>query len=118
MEPAIVPYTPLKDWKYTIVKHCTPHPQYVQMLSPCGITQPVLHPTATNTLQELVFSPGQLEREINITIIDDAIPEVDESFCVQLSLPEGGATLGRIPQSKMESSYLLMYCNNTAYRSI
>ena len=52
-------------------------------------------------LQELFFTSGQSEGVINITIMNDAIPEQDENFCVQLSLPGGGATLGNVPQSKM-----------------
>lgn len=71
-------------------------------LCPCGIIKPFFILLLS---QELVFSSGQLERVINVTVIDDVIPEVDERFCVQLSLPEGGATLGSIPQSKMDRSH-------------
>ena len=47
-----------------------------------------------------MFSDGQLNTTIPITIINDNQPEVDEMFCVRLSLPEGGALLGNINQSK------------------
>ena len=48
---------------------------------------------------EVVFEQNQDTAVINVNIIDDDIPEVDEEFCVLLSSPQGGATLGNITTS-------------------
>ena len=48
---------------------------------------------------ELVFEQNQDTAVINVNIIDDDIPEVDEEFCVLLSSPQSGATLGNITTS-------------------
>ena len=48
---------------------------------------------------EVVFEQDQDTAVINVNIIDDNIPEVDEEFCVLLSSPQGGATLGNITTS-------------------
>lgn len=48
---------------------------------------------------EVVFEQNQDTAVININIINDDIPEVDEEFCVLLSSPQGGATLGNITSS-------------------
>lgn len=51
-------------------------------------------------LGEVVFEQGQDVATISINIIDDNVPEVDEEFCVQLRLPQGGATLGNVTTSQ------------------
>lgn len=43
---------------------------------------------------ELKFEPGQSEATIAINILDDSIPEEDESFRVRLKNPKGGAEIG------------------------
>ena len=48
---------------------------------------------------EVVFEQDQDTAVISINIIDDNIPEIDEEFCVLLSSPQGGATLGNITTS-------------------
>lgn len=53
-------------------------------------------------IQELQFGPGESERILSITINNDDQPEVDEEFCVILSLPEGGAILGNITESELK----------------
>ena len=42
----------------------------------------------------LMFVPGQLYHQIVVESIDDATPELDEQFSVQLLEPVGGAVLG------------------------
>ena len=55
--------------------------------------------TVTDALGVVTFGQNQDTAVININIINDNIPEVDEEFCVQLRLPEGGAVLGNITMS-------------------
>ncbi|XP_018414734.1 PREDICTED: G-protein coupled receptor 98, partial [Nanorana parkeri] len=43
---------------------------------------------------ELKFEPGQSEATIAINILDDSIPEEDESFRVRMKNPKGGAEIG------------------------
>ncbi|KAG8524634.1 Adhesion G-protein coupled receptor V1 [Galemys pyrenaicus] len=43
---------------------------------------------------ELIFEPGDREAVIAINILDDAVPEEEESFRVQLKSPKGGAEIG------------------------
>lgn len=57
--------------------------------------------THTHTTQELTFANGQSRVSLNITIINDSLPEDDEEFCVCLNLPEGGAILGNITRSRL-----------------
>jgi len=42
----------------------------------------------------LSFADGELSKTVQVTILDDAVFEGDELFYVQLSNPQGGATLG------------------------
>ncbi|XP_066129903.1 adhesion G-protein coupled receptor V1 [Saccopteryx bilineata] len=43
---------------------------------------------------ELIFEPGDREAVITVNILDDTIPEEEESFRVQLKNPKGGAEIG------------------------
>ncbi|XP_054544211.1 adhesion G-protein coupled receptor V1 isoform X2 [Talpa occidentalis] len=43
---------------------------------------------------ELIFEPGDREAVIAINLLDDTIPEEEESFRVQLKNPKGGAEIG------------------------
>ena len=43
---------------------------------------------------EVVFDQDQDRAVISVNIIDDEIPEVEEEFCILLSSPRGGASLG------------------------
>ncbi|XP_042546906.1 adhesion G-protein coupled receptor V1 [Dipodomys spectabilis] len=43
---------------------------------------------------ELIFEPGDKEATIAVNILDDVIPEEEESFRVQLKNPKGGAEIG------------------------
>ncbi|KAE8635798.1 hypothetical protein XENTR_v10002742 [Xenopus tropicalis] len=43
---------------------------------------------------ELKFEPGEREAVIAISILDDLIPEEDESFTIRLKNPKGGAEIG------------------------
>ena len=42
----------------------------------------------------LKFAAGQTYHRLVVEIINDATPELDEQFSVQLSWPTGGAVLG------------------------
>lgn len=55
--------------------------------------------TVTDPLGEVVFEQNQATAVVNINIVNDNIPELGEEFCVQLRLPQGGATLGNITTS-------------------
>lgn len=55
--------------------------------------------TVTDPLGEVVFEQDQTTAVININIVDDNVPELEEEFCVQLRLPQGGALLGNITTS-------------------
>ncbi|KAL2779432.1 adhesion G-protein coupled receptor V1 precursor [Daubentonia madagascariensis] len=43
---------------------------------------------------ELIFEPGDKEATIVVNILDDIVPEEEESFKVQLRNPKGGAEIG------------------------
>ncbi|XP_058384943.1 adhesion G-protein coupled receptor V1 [Diceros bicornis minor] len=43
---------------------------------------------------ELIFEPGDTEAVIAVNILDDTVPEQEESFRVQLKNPKGGAEIG------------------------
>ncbi|XP_058430567.1 adhesion G-protein coupled receptor V1 isoform X1 [Marmota monax] len=43
---------------------------------------------------ELIFEPGDREATIAVNILDDVVPEEEESFKVQLKNPKGGAEIG------------------------
>ncbi|NWQ77266.1 GPR98 protein, partial [Columbina picui] len=43
---------------------------------------------------ELIFEPGDMEAVIAVNILDDIIPEEEESFKVWLKNPKGGAEIG------------------------
>lgn len=43
---------------------------------------------------ELIFEPGDKQAVIAVNILDDTVPEEDESFRVQLKNPKGGAEIG------------------------
>ncbi|CAH2297028.1 G- coupled receptor 98 [Pelobates cultripes] len=43
---------------------------------------------------ELKFEPGQSEAVFGVNILDDSIPEEDESFRIRLKNPKGGAEIG------------------------
>ncbi|XP_016865453.1 adhesion G-protein coupled receptor V1 isoform X3 [Homo sapiens] len=43
---------------------------------------------------ELIFEPGEREATIAVNILDDTVPEKEESFKVQLKNPKGGAEIG------------------------
>ncbi|MBZ3889709.1 G-protein coupled receptor 98, partial [Sciurus carolinensis] len=43
---------------------------------------------------ELIFEPGDREATIAVNILDDVVPEEEESFRVQLKNPKGGAEIG------------------------
>uniref|UniRef100_A0A096MK89 Adhesion G-protein coupled receptor V1 n=1 Tax=Rattus norvegicus TaxID=10116 RepID=A0A096MK89_RAT len=46
------------------------------------------------SLGELMFEPGDREAIIAVSVLDDAVPEEEESFRVQLKNPRGGAEIG------------------------
>ncbi|XP_036063369.1 adhesion G-protein coupled receptor V1 [Onychomys torridus] len=46
------------------------------------------------SLGELIFEPGDREAIIAVNILDDTVPEKEESFRVQLQNPKGGAEIG------------------------
>lgn len=41
-----------------------------------------------------MFEPGDREAIIAVSVLDDAVPEEEESFRVQLKNPRGGAEIG------------------------
>ncbi|XP_021064109.1 adhesion G-protein coupled receptor V1 [Mus pahari] len=46
------------------------------------------------SLGELIFEPGDKEAIIAVNVLDDTVPEKEESFRVQLKNPRGGAEIG------------------------
>jgi hypothetical protein len=58
---------------------------------PDSATAPADYTTSSG---EVVFAPGQTERQITVPIVGDTTPEPAESFLVRLRLPTGGADLG------------------------
>ena len=49
-----------------------------------------------------------------ITIVDDAIPELDEVFCVSLILPRGGAEIGDIPEGMITLTTYTKICSKAS----
>ena len=48
----------------------------------------------TATSGTLVFNQGETSKQISITVLNDSVYELQESFALNLSSPTGGATLG------------------------
>lgn len=44
--------------------------------------------------RELYFQSGENLKSVDVTILDDELPEADESFELVLAIPKGGASLG------------------------
>ena len=45
-----------------------------------------------------MFESGDSEEAVLVTIVDDSEPELGETFCVRLELPEGNAEIGDTPE--------------------
>lgn len=58
----------------------------------------------------LTFRPGESILRFTISIFDDAVPETDESFRVDLSMPTGGARIGQ-----SSSSVITILTNDNAH---
>ena len=48
--------------------------------------------------QRIVLQSGDSEGVVLVTIVDDALPELGESFCISLILPEGNVEIGDTPE--------------------
>ena len=46
----------------------------------------------------MVFSSGDSEEVVVVSIVDDTEPELGETFCVSLILPEGNVAIGDTPE--------------------
>ena len=42
----------------------------------------------------LTFKEQETERSVSVRVLNDAIPEIDESFSIQITSPTGGSILG------------------------
>eukprot|EP01052_Picozoa_sp_SAG31_P032851 SAG31_NODE_3647_length_4030_cov_2.232002_2_plen_155_part_00 len=49
----------------------------------------------------LVFEDGETSKDIKVPVILDALPDEHENFCIALSNPTGGATMGKLNMSVM-----------------
>ena len=67
-------------------------------------------------VQSVVFVSGDAEETIVVTIIDDDLPELHETFCVSLILPEGDVEIGDIPEGiYTHSLHNVNLCNSMIY---
>lgn len=57
---------------------------------------------------------GDSQKDIVINVVDDAVPELNEVFCISLVLPEGGAVVGEIPEGRC----IIIPKINSVYRSV
>lgn len=63
-------------------------------------------------IQEIQFVSGDSQEDVVISIVDDALPELNEIFCVSLILPEGGAVIGEIPEGNIP----IISASNVSYQ--
>jgi len=62
-------------------------------------------------VNEVIFNNGQSEVTLAVAIVDDDVPEVEETFCLGLRLPRFGASIGNISESESVARVYLMHCN-------
>ncbi|KAM6148616.1 adhesion G-protein coupled receptor V1 [Erethizon dorsatum] len=73
---------------------------------------------------ELVFEPGDREAVIAVNILDDSVPEEEESFRVQLKNPTGGAEIGSQGSVKItilpnDDAYgVVAFAQNSLYKQV
>ncbi|XP_058512174.1 adhesion G-protein coupled receptor V1 [Ochotona princeps] len=73
---------------------------------------------------ELVFEPGDREAMIAVNILDDVVPEEEESFKVQLKNPRGGAEIGvngyvKITILSNDGAYgVVAFAQNSLYKQV
>ncbi|EHB10698.1 G-protein coupled receptor 98 [Heterocephalus glaber] len=73
---------------------------------------------------ELIFEPGDREAIIAVTILDDAVPEEEESFRVQLKNPTGGAEIGTHGSVKItilsndDAHGVVAFAQNSLYKQV
>ncbi|XP_036619299.1 adhesion G-protein coupled receptor V1 [Trichosurus vulpecula] len=73
---------------------------------------------------ELIFTPGTKEAIITVNILDDIIPEEEESFRVQLKNPKGGAEIGinnyvKIVIPSNDDAYgVIAFAQNSLYKQV
>ncbi|XP_073933195.1 adhesion G-protein coupled receptor V1 isoform X3 [Castor canadensis] len=73
---------------------------------------------------ELIFEPGDREATIAVNILDDMVPEEEESFRVQLKNPKGGAEIGlngyvKITILSNDDAYgVIGFAQNSLYKQV
>ncbi|KAM9694992.1 adhesion G-protein coupled receptor V1 [Trichechus inunguis] len=73
---------------------------------------------------ELIFEPGDREAIIVVNILDDVVPEEEESFRVQLKNPKGGAEIGingyvKITIVSNDDAYgIVAFAQNSLYKQV
>ncbi|XP_036887970.1 adhesion G-protein coupled receptor V1 [Sturnira hondurensis] len=73
---------------------------------------------------ELIFKPGDREAVITVNILDDMVPEEEESFRVQLKNPKGGAEIGgnsyvKITILSNDDAYgVIGFAQNSLYKQV
>ncbi|KAM6225436.1 adhesion G-protein coupled receptor V1 [Rhynchocyon petersi] len=73
---------------------------------------------------ELLFEPGDREAIIVVNILDDVVPEEEESFRVQLKHPKGGAEIGldgyvKITIMSNDDAYgIVGFAQNSLYKQV
>ncbi|XP_006885449.1 PREDICTED: G-protein coupled receptor 98-like [Elephantulus edwardii] len=73
---------------------------------------------------ELIFEPGDREAIILVNILDDVVPEEEESFRVQLKNPKGGAEIGthgyvKITILSNDDAYgIVGFAQNSLYKQV
>ncbi|XP_058132092.1 adhesion G-protein coupled receptor V1 [Dasypus novemcinctus] len=73
---------------------------------------------------ELIFEPGDREAIITVNILDDIVPEEEESFKVQLKNPKGGAEIGTNGYVKItilsndDAHGVIAFAQNSLYKQV
>ncbi|KAM4875921.1 adhesion G-protein coupled receptor V1 [Thomomys bottae] len=73
---------------------------------------------------ELIFEPGDKEATIAVNILDDVIPEEEETFRIQLKNPKGGAEIGihgyvKITILSNDDAYgVVAFAQNSLYKQV
>ncbi|KAH0505721.1 G-protein coupled receptor 98 [Microtus ochrogaster] len=76
------------------------------------------------SLGELMFEPGDREAIIAVNILDDTVPEKEESFRVQLKNPKGGAEIGasgyvRVTVLSNDDAYgVIAFAQNSLHKQV
>ncbi|XP_035296369.1 adhesion G-protein coupled receptor V1 isoform X3 [Cricetulus griseus] len=117
-DAAFVTVKSLNSSKTLIALVGTPHSHV------CELTHISSQSDFIPSLGELIFEPGDKEAIIAVNILDDTVPEEEESFRVQLKNPKGGAEIGinsyvRVTVLSNDDAYgVIAFAQNSLHKQV